>query len=496
MIVNKKILLVFPGAFASKVQKKILVNLPLSVLQLAAYIMERGYQVKVFDMRIQDINEIKNEIKDFSIIGFSCMTGLQIKYGLEFAKYVRQINDKVQFIWGGVHPTLFPEESLKNPLVDFIVKGEGEESLYELLETLCNGKTANIDDIKGIGYKQNGLPKVNADREFLDMEQLPLAAYQLVDITRYPNILTAFDYQSSRGCPFRCAFCYNTAFNKRKYRAKSPEKVVDELSNLCNKFNVKKFSFNDDEFFINKNRVEKICSLIIEKNLKIEWNASCRLDIIRKYPDPLMKLIRESGCKNLNFGAESGSPEILKKITKDITTEDILLGAKHTIDNGIIPYMSFMGGFPGETIEDTLKTKEIITELKKINPHILSNGIFIFNPYPGTPLYEEAIKLGANLPDTFEGWGNYIFKYDADLPWVSVKHKKILKLLFYMVRFNFYLHELSFRPGYSNSFRLFAKTLLSPWILSAKIRWKFNFFILPVEWYLWALLMRKTFGFL
>lgn len=492
---TKKVLLIFPGQPASQAQKSILLNLPLSILQLGGYLLEKGYQVVCFDSRIQDFSEVKSELKDCMAVGFSCMTGIQIKYALEFAGQIKQLYPKIPLIWGGIHATLFPEQTLENMFVDFIVKGEGEDSLFELLEHIASGNP-KFGLIKGIGYKERDKTILNQDRIFLEMESLPLAAYHLVDVSRYPNILSAFDYQSSRGCPYKCTFCYNVAFNKLKYRAKSAEKVVSELEFLQKKYSVVKFSFNDDEFFIQASRVERFCDLIAEKKLKFEWNASCRLNIIRKFPDNFIKKIAGSGCRNINFGAESGSPLILKAILKAITTEDILFGAAKAVQNGITPYMSFMGGFPDETLEDTFLTKDIITKLWDLDKRIVVNGIFIFNPYPGTPLYGEAVKRGAELPGDLTGWGNFSFNYDADQPWVSENQRRILRVLFYIVRFKFYTHELSFRQNYGLPIKIIFFLFAWPWIISANLRWQYNFFKFPYEWYFFKIVMKKILGFI
>ena len=492
---RKKVLLVFPGMPATQIQQRILINLPLSIIQLGSYIGERGYEVVLFDTRVQSYEEIKDKIDDCVAAGFSCMTGLQIKYALELAAKLRKEYPRLPLIWGGIHPTLYPSQTAKHDLVDYVVIGEGEETLFELLESISSGNST-YQNIKGICYQVKNQIIKNPRRPFLDMNILPLPSYHLLDLNKYPNILNTFDYQSSRGCPYRCAFCYNTNFNERKYRAKSAEKVVDELKHLVDKFKVKMFSLNDDEFFINQKRVEEFCDIIIEKRISFEWNASCRLNIIRKYPNSLMQKIRRSGCNKISFGAESGSPRILKFIYKDITTEDIIEGARHTIANRITPILSFMGGFPSETYNETLMTKDIITKLWEIDPRIIVNGIFIYNAYPSTALFEESIKYGVIFPQTLEQWGGWIFKYDADYKWITQKHRRLLRIMFFIVRLDFYLKELQLRHGYSRLFKCLVRICMLPWTLSGKLRWKYNFFPCPVEWNLWAFIMRKVFGFI
>jgi anaerobic magnesium-protoporphyrin IX monomethyl ester cyclase len=492
---KKKILLVFPGQPATDMQKRILVNLPLSVLQLAANIQEHGYESVIYDMRVQSFNEVEPVLDSICAVGISSMTGIQIKFGLQCASQIKSSFPDLPLIWGGIHPTLFPEQCLQHHLVDYVVKGEGEESLLKLLNFITS-KNTTAAEIPGIGFKNDGRIIINPDAEFMEMETLPLAAYRLVDLNRYPNILHSFDYQSSRGCPFRCGFCYNLAFNRRRWRSKSAQKVFDELEYLVKTFGVKKFSFNDDEFFINTKRVLQICDLIIENKLNIEWHASCRLDIICKFSNEELQKIRLSGCHSMNFGAESGSENMLQYINKDILPKDILKGAEHAASNGILTLLSFMGGFPGETYADLMQTKNLISQAHKANKNIISNGVFVFNPYPGTFLYEESLKLGVELPADLEGWGDWNFKYEADHPWITPKHRQALKVIFYIVRLNYYLKEIMIRPGYSKLFRYLVWLVFLPLSLIAKLRWKYNLFSAPIELNLWAYIMKKAFGFL
>jgi anaerobic magnesium-protoporphyrin IX monomethyl ester cyclase len=265
---------------------------------------------------------------------------------------------------------------------------------------------------------------------------------------------------------------------------------------LTERYKVRKFAFVDDEFFINKDRVESFCNLIIKDNTNIEWHASCRLNIIRNYSDELLDKIKASGCRSMNFGAESGSPEILDYINKDITVEDIVEGSRHAAENGIKSYMSFMSGFPRETIEDTLETKKIIDRLWRLNKRIVPNGIFPFNPYPGTMLFDEAVRVGGlTLPDNLERWGRWSFQYNAHFPWVSHKHAQMIKVFFCIVRLKFYLGEINDRPGFNGLFRILVVAFMSPWIMAGRLRWRYNFYTMPWEMDVWLFLMKKVFGF-
>lgn len=492
---RKKIVLVYPGQEATFIQKHIHIHLPLAVLQLGAFLMPRGYEVIIYDTRVQKFEEI-----DFSgalAIGFSTMTNPQIQYCLNTAERLRRDGFTGPFIWGGVHPTLFPEQTLAHRHVDMVVRKEGEETLFEVLEALHGGAT-DFSEIAGLTWLDpTGKVVSNAERVNLSMDSIPRPAYGLVDIGRYPKVLTMFDYQTSRGCPFRCAFCYIQEVHDRRWRARSATEVADDLEELVHRYGVRKFAFVDDELFIDRHRVEALCDALIARNLNIEWNASCRLDIVQKYSTEQMKKVKRSGCNRLYFGAESGSDRILKIILKDLTVEQIVKGVEWVIQNDIIPIVSLMGGFRQETLEETQMTFRLAERIWKIDPRVEVNGIFFFNPYPGNPLYYDAVEKGGFVPPvTLEGWATFGFDYDGAQPWMTARHAQILRSIFYMVRSRYYIQELWGRPGYKAWERLLFSFVNSPLTLSRKLRMKYEYYEHTWEWQLWAAIMKRTFGFL
>jgi len=313
-------------------------------------------------------------------------------------------------------------------------------------------------------------------------------------MSKYSGIEKQFDYQSSRGCPFRCGFCYNTVFCNRRYRKKSAGKVLEELFLLQERYGVENFAFADDEFFIDKKRVEAILDGIIARG-KLGITASCRLDIVQRFSDELLEKMKMAGISHVFFGAESGSDRILKKIKKDIKRKDIILGSQKVSEADIRPFLSFMSGFPGEEIGDFDQTLETITELWNLDPRITINGIFPFNPYPGTDLYYKACDAGLVPPDNLEDWGDWTFQYQPDNPWLSDQMKQWMEIAFYIVRFRYYLIRLYDR--YPNSVIYYLMLfLIWPLYLSAKIRFRKRWFEFAWEWKLFALVARKTFGFL
>ena len=486
------VLLIFPGQRVSGMQALAHVRLPYSLVCLAGHLRSRHVKVEILDMRIEDMRAC--EIPKASIVGFSCMTGHQIRYALRAAEYLQQLLPEALFVWGGIHPSLHPEETAAHPMVDVVVVGEGEETLLDIVETFYAGR--DLAGIPGTVIMQNGEPVAGGKRPFINLDDSPFPAYDLIDIRRYPNCIEMFDYQTSRGCPFRCGFCYNVQFCGRQWRGKSPEKTVEELARLQREYDVRSFSFVDDEFFINARRAEGIFDLIIQRRVRFNWTASCRLDLCRRFTPDFLAKMKTTGCTQMYFGGESGSEETLETITKDITPSDTIKGVENCINNGIIPIVSFMGGFPGETKQQFEETLDLITTLWGMDPLVTVNGIFPFSPYPGTALFDKARGYGLKTPSSLEEWGEWAFQYDPDHPWLTADERRRLRVSFYIVRFKYHLKEYNWRNKNRPVRRAFINFITLPLRISAAVRWKGRFFACAWEWELWALLARKTFGFL
>ncbi|MBF0224826.1 MAG: B12-binding domain-containing radical SAM protein [Desulfobacterales bacterium] len=488
-----KIVLIFPGA--PRIQIGPIIHLPLASLSLAAWLEEKGNysgKIKIFDTQLK--TPTIDDFEDAAVIGISAMTGLQVKYGLEIASLVRKSNSNALIVWGGIHSSLLPEQTLKHSLVDMVVIGEGEQSFLEIVNSVFNED--NLEGIPGTAFKKNnGEIVFGPKRDFLDLDELPLPAYDLIDIKDYSGIEYQFDYQSSRGCPFRCGFCYNTNFCNRRWRKKSSSKVIKDLIYLHDKYGVINFGFVDDEFFINIKRAESIFDGIIQSKKKFGIIASCRLDMIQRFPSSLIDKMKQAGLTQIFFGAESGSDRILKLIQKDITTEDIVKGAKKVAEKGIRPMLSFMSGFPEETLEDFKHTIELILKLWETNPLITINGIFPFNAYPGTNLYNKSKELGLKSPTSLEEWGTWTFQYEPNNPWVNPVMKQWMEIAFYMVRFKYYIAR--YKDRYKGKFKSkFIEVITSPFSKLVDLRMKKRWFNNAWEWKLFARIVRKTFGYL
>ena len=428
-------------------------------------------------------------LKSVVAVGISSLTGKQISYGLDVAKLIRKLNPDIPIVWGGIHPSTMAEQTIKNPFVDYIVYGEGETTFPILLNALTNKKSLN--KIEGIVYQVGSKIIINKPRPFINFNKYNKLPYNLLDLSKYKTN-ERFSYQSSRGCPFGCLFCYNKKFNLFKWRSKDSKIVLDELEYIKKTFNPRYLFFIDDEFFINKKRTFNIIKGIVERNLNFIWKSSVRIDMINRFTEDEITLLEKSGCFELTIGAESGSNRILKFVNKNIEIADTFQSAKKLLNSRIIPQYSFMGGFPGETLEEFHMTLDAIDKLWKINKNIKVNGLFVPTPFPGTDLFNIVSKIkDYQLPQTLEEWGNVNINFlmnRKNFPYLSRTFLQEIQNYSTIIRFLFlWSHSSSFIKNKNNKntlkyykFILFLITFY-PFYLIIKFRWTHKFVKFPID---------------
>ena len=478
----KEVVLVFPGKFKAPDPQ-----VPLSLLYLASS-LNQDFSVRILDMRIEDYR--KFNIGDPVFVGVSCMSGLQINYALEFARHIREKKPSIPIVWGGVHPSLLAEQTARSPYVDVVVRGEGELIIKELANKLALNQP--VDSVAGLTYKANGIIKNNQDGEIIELDDIPIALpYDLLQLDKYPSIKAGrFHVQTSRGCPHRCGFCYNSYFNKKKWRGKSAKRVLDEIQYLLNKFpETKIIDPIDDNFFVDRKRVEDICHGILERKLDFQWRANCRFDYLSTYDKAFLQLIEKAGCVELDFGGESGSERIQQLICKDVTADEMLtsVGNLHRWAPSIEPYVSWMSGLPGETDQDLAKTFDLMDKLRVINPKTQHFGIFIYTPFPSPVM--QYLPKEYTPPQSLEAWGNVeVFQFNP--PWHTKEHLEKLHAVSTVARCTFYPQsrikerDLAFKIAYSMMNKI------------AKYRWQNRNFSFPIELKLADAAAKRLKGFL
>lgn len=386
---------------------------PLSLLSAVSRVDIKGYPITIIDQRIDkewDRQLVDALAQEPICVGITSMTGSQILGALEASRLVKK-HSKIPVVWGGVHPTLFPAETLHNEFVDIVIRGEGEETFYDLIKRLEN--KGSLRDLQGVWYKADGRIFENKDRPFIDLNEEPHTPYHLVNLNHYLHHFFSekdvIEIESSRGCPFACAFCYNAAYSKRTWRALHPEKVVERMKELIHRFSCHSFHFIDDAFFVNKERVREIMRRIIQEDLKVAMGfQGVRVDHFAQMDAEDLALFEKAGGRFLQFGVESGSPRILEIINKKIEVDQVIeLNQRLANYPHLIPYYNFMCGFPTETREDLLKTAALARTLLNENKQSMISPFHHYKAYPGTPLFEVTGNRHCTTPRTLEEWGRF-----------------------------------------------------------------------------------------
>lgn len=471
--------------------KNVTTRLPLAVLYIGTMLKEHGFSVQVIDQRVDDrwqetLRTALHERPRW--VGISAMTGRQIRWGLDAACIVREIDSTIPIVWGGVHPTILPEQTLAHPLVDVVAVGEGEIMAVELSQALQDGNSnPDLHGVAGLVWQNNGEVVYNAPRSFTPMDDLPPLDYGLVDVENY--ILSevpgerSLQMTTSRGCPMKCGYCYLTVVpDGRHYRAESPERTVEHIERVMRQFNLNAIHIIDDEFFTQRKRARQVCELILERGIEVTLRTNCRIDYIDRMDIEDLRLYRRAGFKHLYLGAESGNDRVLDFISKGITHEQIICANAKLEKAGISPKFSFMGGFPSETIAEVKDTMNLMVRLVDENPDAYTTPVQLYSPYPGTPLFEHCLHTGMPMPQTLEEWTESGWEH-IDYRWLTAKEERFLQKAAY---FTFFLDGKTVAESMRSSpLRWVAR--LYGWIVRQRIKLNFYAVMPEVALIKWAL---------
>lgn len=449
---------------------------PMGILYVGNALKQAGHNVVIYDLKPEEIEEAAKSIAELKplFLGISTLTGLQTRHSAVLSMSVKQINSKIPIVWGGIHPSILPDECLKEDYIDAVVIGEGEETIIEVAQAYFNG--GGLEGILGTGYSKNGETILNKPRPMQrDIDKFRMD-WTLVDINRYIRRThkgnSQIDFVTSRGCPFNCGFCYNAAFNKRRWRAHSIDHVLESIDRLKKTADIDAIQMQDDNFFVNDARAIEIISKLKKRDVQSDY-IQMRIE---KVQEEIIKALIENGIERLFIGWESANPRILKLINKNITREQLidkfLLLSKFP---KLSANASAIVGFPTETWKEIYVTIDFSLFISKLIPGVLIN-LFTYLPYPGSSIYELAIKEGFNPPACQFDWGVFDLLDSRDLdiswlPWIKEKEKKI----FY--RLDKYAQLLN----HAKSTSLIRTRVKKIFYHSARFRFKHRFFKYPLE---------------
>ncbi len=363
---------------------------PLGLMYIAAYVKEKtNFDVKILDCEIEKVNytNIQEKIKEEKpdVVGITAMTFTLIDV-IKTAKLIKEVNPEIKIVLGGPHVNIYPEETMDNLEVDFLVLGEGEQPFIDLLNNIHD--LDKLKDIRGLVFRDTNKKIVNTGKRelIMDLDQLPMPARELTPYKKYYSIMahknpttTMF---TSRGCPYKCLFCDRPHLGKI-FRARSAEDVVKEMEKI-QEMGINEVFIYDDTFTIDRQRVVNICNLILDKKIKLKWDIRARVNTVDK---ELLLLMKSAGCTRIHYGVEAGTKKILTVLRKGITLEQVETAFKLTKEAGIETAGYFMIGSPTETMSDI---KETIKLAKKMFPDFVH--FTVLTPFPATDLYLKGLN--------------------------------------------------------------------------------------------------------
>lgn len=408
--------------------------MPLALLAIGSALDPKKYEVIIVDARITDnpMEMVKHHIDEAICFGVTIITGAPIKDGLKISKKVKDLKPDLPVIWGGWHTSLFPLEPMQeHSCIDITVQGQGEETFLELVEHIDKGIPLN--KVKGISFHDQGNFIINPSRPMVSMDSFDRVNYDLIKVEQYfdKKGKRQFDYISSIGCYFRCAFCADPFVYQRQFSAVSPNKMGDDLEFYHGKYQFDDLNFQDETFFTYADRIKEFAHQLIDRNLNIKWAATMRADQGIRLSDDIWSLCKQSGLRRLLIGVESGSQEMMDWMKKDIKLEQVYFCANKCREMDIAVIFPFIVGFPEETDESVAETVKVIKQLRQKSPNF-DTPIFYFKPYPGSSITQEVVDNGYMLPKSTMEWSDFDY-IGSSGPWVSRQKEKFFEA------FKFYL---------------------------------------------------------
>lgn len=392
---------------------------PLGIAYLAGTLREAGFGVQVVDGLGEALDERHpadndcflyglhpNEVvaritDDTQIIGVSAAFSFEWPTCRDLIGRIRKRFPSALIIGGGEHITALPELSLSESALDIAVLGEGEEVLLNIVKARHAG-ASDLSTITGIVYKTGAgeIRRTGTHGRIRNIDDISIPAWDLIPIEEYLDRGMGFGVHrgrsmpvlASRGCPYQCTFCSSPQMWTTRWIPRNPDRLLDELEHYQRRYTVTNFDFYDLTAIVKKSWIVEFCHKIEQRGLKFTWQlpSGTRSEAIDGEVAPLLYL---SGCRNLSYAPESGSPSVLERIKKRINPEHVLDSIRSSVDAGINVKCNLIIGFPGETYKEIAETFCFVAKLAMAGAHDLS--IWVFSPYPGSELFEQLRTAGA-----------------------------------------------------------------------------------------------------
>jgi pyruvate-formate lyase-activating enzyme len=361
-------------------------------------------------------------------VAFTVMPGPQLVSAVPLTRAVKSRHPDVPIVWGGNFPSLYPAPVLNAPYVDWMVKGQGEQTFVELLDVLRGHRDPKT--VCGLSFRQSDGTHCNgAERRWVGPNELPDPPYHKIDVADYlrPTFLGRRSgvYQSSIGCPYGCKFCGVISVFGSRERMQTPVRTAEHLAFLAREFGMDAVHFYDNNFFVREDHARELAERMMPLGLR--WWCEARVDALSRFSDDTWRLLRRAGLTMVFCGAESGSDEVLERMNKGTTTAQILEVAARAKEHGVIPEFSFVFGGPGDPEAEIDTTLAFIRRLKDVNS-AMELITYFYTPTPQRRGTYGDVDALAGTPDTLEEWTEpawvaWMTHEDPRVPWMDRRLK-------------------------------------------------------------------------
>lgn len=434
---------------------------PFPCIYLAAYLRLKGFRCQIVDIKDRsgqrDIRPIEEETVERilainpSCAGFTCLSA-EYSSVLRMVRLLKEHGYKGKIIAGGHHPTFYPQDFIfEDSPFDYVVLGEGEETIVELLDALLNKK--DVAAVAGLAFYEGKIVYTPKRAIMEDLSVLPMPAYDLLDmdfylqprtsIIRY-SIFAGVDVQTTRGCPCQCTYCGNPSLwtvhhYKKRFRCRPISQVLDELEFLHRRYHIDSFFINDDSFTVSEGRVREFCEGLQQRQLhSLVWGIQTRANI---FTENMAKMLKQSGCVQVEFGVESGSPRILKVMKKGVTLEQVRRAYAICRQYRLRTFANFMINTPTETEEDLRATVRLAREIRATH-----YGFFVTVPLPGTEIYKDYVNPPLSKDEYDIYLGSNPYKGIVDPRFKLCRHGKNIRFLAAWLYLRFTVRRLYLDP--------------------------------------------------
>lgn len=418
-------------------------NPPLGLLYLASYVRQKlkGVEVKITDGLVEGYAQTLQEVALFNpdVVGVSFLTPLALS-AYDLINKLKNINPGLFIVAGGPHATALPGEVLEKAMADCVVIGEGEQTLYEALEAVREAKdisSVKFENIDGLAYRRQGRVIINRPRQFIqDLDTLPFPGRDLVSVTSYKGWyvcknLPETPMMFSRGCPYWCTFCSNAVWKSSRpaLRLRSPKNIVDEMELLVTQYHIREIFDHSDEFNCDHDWAIEVCEELKKRRLNLSWKTQMRANNVS---EALVRALAESGCWYVHLGFESGNQRVLDGIRKHIKLEEAVKAASLLKKYGIYVYGLFMLFNVWEEegklyFEDIKMAENTLTFIRRLVDKRLIDyfSLSVATPYPGSRLYDIAVKHGLIKDELQHNWSAWVTdeSFVMRLPGISLKEQ-------------------------------------------------------------------------